>query len=478
MPEYIKTQTVSFNPLVAVSKNIQRKNQSFLKLESMKFVFFTLSALLVVQYAYCLPNEMDKKCALDSTGVQGTSASVPSTNVLHSTLHGVVGTSTPNSPSATLFRTISSRSWRRTTPGVTQTGTVHSTSAGTFVTSAPSQLAALDIKHVYRNGYGKETVEKRLRVILRRDEAKWVYLRAYSNSYSDPRALYVHFDGIRVLATIASHSVWYNSILVETSHEWSCVKRSLKKGHFSYEDFSTYSSYRESSGFRVYTDWVEIRVLTDDVPLGPSKDLECFGKQFPLLKRTSKTGGVRVNLTKMYFKQVGVSKWCCRDVEEESTVIDLKEGLPKTVSLKYVSITDSIVTDGRDEMKSVFRDENPRNLTLLFHGGILYAGMAKLEESAYHTGKYWLYDSSWKCVNITVATKITGPYTRRRLDFFSYYSNAGPVTTIQKRTDYVFLKVIGMKSRAGLVTSSIAVLIAALAVAFVLSDKFAEVVLH
>ena len=45
-------------------------------------------------------------------------------------------------------------------------------------------------------------------------------------------------------------------------------------------------------------------------------------------------------------------------------------------------------------MKSVFRDENPRNLTLLFHGGILYAGMAKLEESAYHTGKYWLYDSS------------------------------------------------------------------------------------
>ena len=138
----------------------------------MKFVFFTLSALLVVQYAYCLPNEIDKNCVLDSTGAQGTSASVLSTNVLHSTLHGVVGTSTPNSPSATLFRTISSRSWRRTTPGVIQTGTVHSTSAGTFVTSAPSQLAALDIKHVYRNGYGKETVEKRLRVILRRDEAK------------------------------------------------------------------------------------------------------------------------------------------------------------------------------------------------------------------------------------------------------------------------------------------------------------------
>ena len=100
-----------------------------------------------------------------------------------------------------------------------------------------------------------------------------MYLRAYSNSYSDPRALYVHFDGIRVLATIASHFVWYNSILVETSHEWSSVRRSLRKGNFSYEDFSTYSSYREASRFRVYTDWVEIRVLTNDVPLDRSKDL-------------------------------------------------------------------------------------------------------------------------------------------------------------------------------------------------------------
>ena len=102
---------------------------------------------------------------------------------------------------------------------------------------------------------------------------KWVYLRAYSNNYSDPRALYVHFDGICVLATIASHFVWYNSILVEISHEWSSVRRSLRKGNFTYEDFSTYSSYREGSRFRVYTDWVEIRVFTNDVPLGRSKDL-------------------------------------------------------------------------------------------------------------------------------------------------------------------------------------------------------------
>ena len=108
----------------------------------MKFVFFTLSALLVVQYAYCLPNEIDKKCVLDSTGAQGTSASVLSTNVLHSTLHGVIGTNTSNSPSATLFRIISSQSWHRTTPGVIQTGAVRSTSAGTFATSTPSQLAA------------------------------------------------------------------------------------------------------------------------------------------------------------------------------------------------------------------------------------------------------------------------------------------------------------------------------------------------
>ena len=100
-----------------------------------------------------------------------------------------------------------------------------------------------------------------------------MYLRAYSNNYSDPRALYVHFDGICVLATIASHLVWYNSILVETGHEWSSVRRSLRKGNFSYEDFSTYSSYREGSQFWVYTDWVEIRVLTNDVPLGRSKDL-------------------------------------------------------------------------------------------------------------------------------------------------------------------------------------------------------------
>ena len=108
----------------------------------MKFVFFTLSALLVVQYAYCLPNEIDKKCVLDSTGAQGTSASVLGINVLHSTLHGVIGTNTSNSPSATLFRIISSQSWHRTAPGCIHTGAVRSTSAGTFATSTPSQLAA------------------------------------------------------------------------------------------------------------------------------------------------------------------------------------------------------------------------------------------------------------------------------------------------------------------------------------------------
>ena len=47
----------------------------------------------------------------------------------------------------------------------------------------------------------------------------------------------------------------------------------MRKGNSSYEDFSTYSSYREGSQFWVYTDWVEIRVLTNDVPLGRSKDL-------------------------------------------------------------------------------------------------------------------------------------------------------------------------------------------------------------
>lgn len=123
-------------------------------------------------------------------------------------------------------------------------------------------------------------------------------------------------------------------------------------------------------------------------------------------------------------------KWCCRDVEEESIVIDFKEGLLKIVLFKYVFIIDSIVIDGWDEMKSVFRDENLWNLMLLFYGGILYVGMVKLEELVYYIGKYWLYDFFWKCVNIIVVMKIMGLYMWRRLDFFSYYSNVGFVIII------------------------------------------------
>lgn len=136
----------------------------------------------------------------------------------------------------------------------------------------------MDIKYVYWNGYGKEIVEKRLWVILRRDEVKWVYLWVYFNSYFDLRVLYIYFDGICVLVIIVSYFVWYNFILVEISYEWLCVKWFLKKGYFSYEDFLIYLSYCESLGFWVYMDWVEIRVLIDDVLLGFFKDFECFGK--------------------------------------------------------------------------------------------------------------------------------------------------------------------------------------------------------
>ena len=94
---------------------------------------------------------------------------------------------------------------------------------------------------------------------------------------------------------------------------------------------------------------------------------------------------------------------------------------------------------------------------MMFSKGILYAGMAKLKETAYHTGKQWLYDSSWECVNITIAANGRSVDTARRLDFFSYYSNAGPVTTIQKRTDYVLLEV--QSSHAELLSSSVTVLI-------------------
>lgn len=255
---------------------------------------------------------------------------------------------------------------------------------------------------------------------------------------------------------MASYSVFYNSITVSTSRTWSCLNWSLKKGQYGYGDFPSYSSYRRSSGFKYYTDRVDIRVLPDNIPLGPSKDLECFDKQFPLLKTFSKNR-LRVNLTKMYYKRIGTSKWCCKDVKEESTVIDLTEGKTKIILLKYVSITDTI--GASKEMKRRFKDENPRNLTMMFSNGMLYAGMAKLNENAYHTGKpqwQWLYSSSWECVNITMATKTRSVDTRSRLDFFSYYSNAGPVTTIEKRTDYVLLEIL--QSHAKLLSSSVAVL--------------------
>ena len=163
----------------------------------------------------------------------------------------------------------------------------------------------------------------------------------------------------------------------------------------------------------------------------------------------------------MYYKQIRISKWCCKDVKEESTVIDFTEGKTKIISLKYVSITDT--TGASKEMKRQFKDENPRNLTMMFSNGVLYTGMTKLKENAYHTGKpqwQWLYSSSWECVNITMATKTRSVDTRIRLDFFSYYSNAGPVTTIEKRTDYVLLEVL--QSHAQLLLSSVAVLIIAL----------------
>ena len=89
-------------------------------------------------------------------------------------------------------------------------------------------------------------------------------------------------------------------------------------------------------------------MLPPNIPLGPSKDLECFHRQFSSLKASSKNT-LRVNLTKMYYKQVGVSKWCCKDAKEKSTVIDPTEGQTKTISLKYVSITNTIASS--EEMK-------------------------------------------------------------------------------------------------------------------------------
>ena len=310
----------------------------------------------------------------------------------------------------------------------------------------------MDVKHIYVNDYGKENTKKQFRVTLSKGEDKWIYFWTSFNREANPRTLYILFDGEQVLASIASYSVFYNSITVTTSRKWSCLHWSLNKGQYGYGDFSSYSNYRRSSGFEFYTDKVDIRVLPDNIPLGPSKDLECFDEQFPSLKTATKNR-LRVNITKMFYKKIGISKWCCKDVKEESTVIDLTEGQPKIISLKYVSITDKI--GASKELKRRFRDENPRNLTMMFSNGILYTGMAKLKETAYHTGKQWFYDSSWECVNITIATKGRSVDTASRLDFFSYYSNAGPVTTIQRRTDYVLLDV--QSSHAELLSSSVTV---------------------
>lgn len=369
----------------------------------MKLVFLILSALLAVQYAKCSPNENDKACAFNSTSL-------------------------------------------------------HSTSAEALDVKARNQIAAVDIEHIYTDSYGTEKTKKELRVTLSKGEEKWVYLWASFNTHD--RSLYIRFDGERVTASMASLSVYYNSITVETSGKWSCLNWSLKKGQYGRGTFSTYTSYRESSGLQFYRDTIDIRVLAPNIPLGPSKDLECFHTQFPSVKASS-NNRLRVNLTKMYYKKVGVSKWCCRDVKEESTVIDLTEGQTKTISLKYVSITNSI--GASEEEKRRFKDENPRNLTMIFSSGVLYVGMAKLEETAYHTGKRWLYSSSWKCVNVTMEMNTGSTGTRTtRLDFFSYYSNAGPVTTIQRRTDYVLLEV--QQSRACIMSSPVAVFIVALIV--------------
>ncbi len=366
----------------------------------MKLVFFILSALLAVQYAKCLPaNENDKACAFNST-------------------------------------------------------VLHSTSAGALDVKARNQIAAVDIEHIYTDSYGTEKTKKQLRITLSKGEEQWLYLWASFNIHG--RSLYIRFDGERVTASMASLSVYYNSITVETSGKWSCLNWSLKKGQSGTGTFSTYTSYRDSSGLQIYRDTIDIKVLPSNIPLGPSKDLECFHSQFPSLKASS-NNRLRVNLTKMYYKKVGVSKWCCRDVKENSSVVELTEGQTKTISLKYVSITNSI--GASEEEKRRFKDENPRNLTMIFSSGILHVGMAKLEETSYHTGKRWLYSSSWKCVNVTMEMKTRSTDQSTRLDFFSYYSNAGPVTTIQRRTDYVLLEVL--QSRACIMSSPIAVFIVA-----------------
>lgn len=128
----------------------------------------------------------------------------------------------------------------------------------TLGTNARNQLAAVDIKHIYVNDYRQEDTKEELRVTLRKGEDKWVYFWTSFNSEANPRTLYIRFDGERVLASMASYSVFHNSITVSTSRTWSCLNWSLKKGQYGYRDFPSYSSYRRSSGFKYYTDRVDI----------------------------------------------------------------------------------------------------------------------------------------------------------------------------------------------------------------------------
>lgn len=319
-------------------------------------------------------------------------------------------------------------------------------------------LAAVDIKHAYDEYPSKEKrTEKTLRIMLKKGEARWVYLRTSFNNHANPRTLYIHFNGERVLASMASYhdQVTYMRDLVETTHKWSCINWSLKKGQSDSKTFSTYHSI-SSSRSELYFDRVEIDVLPGNVPLGPSKDLECFEKQFPSVHKASSKQRLRVNITKMFYKQVGVSRWCCRDTKEKSIIVNLVEGQKKVISLKYLSIINSIATS--EQMKIVFKDENPRNLTMILSNGMLHVGMARLKETAFYDSySYrWMYDSSWACVNITVAIDSIRRNTTQRLDFSMYYVFARTASSIQKRKDYVLMEI----SRAGVMSSSATILIA------------------
>lgn len=139
---------------------------------------FVLSALLTLQYARCSPHEKDKGCAFKSTGLQSISAGIISTR------------------------------------------------------NARNQFAAVDIKHIYVNDYGKEDSKKQLRITLSKGEDKWIYFWTSFNNEANPRTLYIRFDGEQVLASIASYSVLDNSITVTTSRKWSCLHWSIRLSGF------------------------------------------------------------------------------------------------------------------------------------------------------------------------------------------------------------------------------------------------------